>query len=306
MRTKKIANFAIKPPKKSAFTIETPPDIPKLHTLMMISSRRGCGKTTSLTNYIRKLQDLKLIDEVYLITPTYYSNKEMWDTIGITTENVLEPTQTVLSEITKRVENERAEWDAYLDKKKKWETFKKMSENHIPLNKLKPELMIEFMDLGFFDANAEKPQWKYEKEVPPRLFLAVDDFMGTALCYPRAGLTDFCLRHRHIGKGLGISVAMLVQSYCAVGGVPRPIRENVTVLMLGRNNQEGQIEKIYSECIGNECSKEEFLKAFEYATAEPYSFFLIDFSPKSKAQRFRKNFDTYIEIGEVPPQSHPQ
>ena len=36
MRTKKIPNFDIKPPKKSAFSIETPPDIPKLHTLMML------------------------------------------------------------------------------------------------------------------------------------------------------------------------------------------------------------------------------------------------------------------------------
>ena len=301
MRTKKIANFSVKVPKQSAFTIETPPDIPRLPCLALWSSRRGCGKNCSLTNYIRKLQELKLIDRCLVITPTYYSNKEMWDMIDIAPEDVFEPTVDVLKTVVKIVEDERAEWDAFLEKKKKWETFKKMNENNIPLNKVKPEMMIEFMDLGFFEPTFEEPQWKYEKEVPPRLFLAVDDFMGTVLCYPKAGLTNFCLRHRHIGKGLGISVAMLVQSYCAVGGVPRPIRENVTMLMLGKNNQEGQIEKIYSECIGDECSKEEFLKAFEYATSEPYSFFMIDFCPKTPQQRFRKNFDTYIEMSQLPP-----
>jgi len=300
MKTKQIANFSIKPPKKGAFTIDTPEDIPKLHTLMILSARRGGAKTTTITNYIRKLQELKLIDRVLCITPTYYSNKEMWDSIGLHEEDILEPSATVLKDVIRIVEQERAEWDLYEEKVKKWKMFKKMTENHIPLNRMKPEALVEFMDMGFFDAHADEPQWKYEKAVPPRLFLTIDDSVGTPLYYPKAGLTDFCLRHRHLGKGLGISVAMLVQSYACVGGIPRPIRENATVLMLGKNNQEGQIEKIYSECIGNECTKDDFLQAFEYATAEPYSFFLIDFSPKSKAQRFRRNFDTYIEIPDPP------
>ena len=66
-----------------------------------------------------------------------------------------------------------------------------------------------YQDLGFFEG---APVWKYRKEVPPRLFLIIDDCMGTDLMKPRAKLINFCIKHRHIADGLGVSVAMLVQS----------------------------------------------------------------------------------------------
>ena len=56
-----------------------------------------------------------------------------------------------------------------------------------------------------------------------------------------------CIKHRHIGKGLGISIFMLVQSYCAQGGINRAIRENCTLLLLFKLNQDAQIKKLYSE-----------------------------------------------------------
>jgi len=40
----KIRNFGILPPEKGAFTIETPEDIPKMHSMIMVSGKRGCGK----------------------------------------------------------------------------------------------------------------------------------------------------------------------------------------------------------------------------------------------------------------------
>ena len=74
----KISNFGIKPPKKSAFSIDTPRDIPKLHTLMVFSGKRGGGKSVAMTNYLKKLLDLKLIDKIILLTPTWHSNKEIY------------------------------------------------------------------------------------------------------------------------------------------------------------------------------------------------------------------------------------
>jgi hypothetical protein len=37
-----------------------------------------------------------------------------------------------------------------------------------------------------------------------------------------------------------------------------------------------------------------FLRAYRFATDEPHSFLLVDFSPKTDKHRFRKRFDTLI------------
>ena len=42
---KKLGKFSTKLPKKGAFTIETEPEFPKLHTLCIASGKRGGGKS---------------------------------------------------------------------------------------------------------------------------------------------------------------------------------------------------------------------------------------------------------------------
>ena len=91
------------------------------------------------------------------------------------------------------------------------------------------------------------PSWKYKNEVPPRLGVIIDDCLGTPLLSkPSAGLVNLCIKHRHVGKGLGISIFMLVQSYCAQGGINRAIRKNCTMLLLFKLNQDAQIRDIFA------------------------------------------------------------
>jgi hypothetical protein len=137
------------------------------------------------------------------------------------------------------------------------------------------------------------PSWKYKKEEPPKLAVILDDTMGTDLMKPRGGLTNFCIKHRHIGKGLGISVFMLVQSYCSREGVARPIRENTTHLLLFKCKDESQIKKIHTE-IGSDVDMNKFDTMFKYATADPFCFLFIDFSPKDPSKTFRRCFNEYL------------
>ena len=85
----------------------------------------------------------------------------------------------------------------------------------------------------------------------------------------------------------------LVQSYCAIGGVPRPIRENCTLLLLFKLKDENQRKKIHEE-IGADIDLEKFDSMFSYATEEPFSFLTIDFNPVDKEKQFRKQFDEYL------------
>ena len=289
IRKTKIKNFKIQPPEKGAFTIPTPPDIPKLHTMMMVSGKRGGGKSVAVANYVKKLKDSQLMDRVLLITPTYNSNRQIWDIAEIDEGDVYEPEIHVLKEVLALIEAEKSEWDLFLIQKEQYKQFKKDIKRR-PITEIDPELLLEYQDLGFFEG---PPTWKYAKEVPPRLFLIIDDCMGTDLMKPRGRLINFCIKHRHIADGLGISVAMLVQSYCAVGGVPRPIRENTTLLLLFKLKDENQRKKIHEE-IGADIDLEKFDSMFSYATEEPFSFLTVDFNPVDKEKQFRKQFDEYL------------
>ena len=111
--SKKLNKFKTSLPKKGAFTIETEPDFPKLHTLCIASGKRGGGKSIATANFIKSCKDKNYYDRVWLVTPTYYSNKAIWDIAEIEEEDTFEPDVTVLKDITKMVEAERAEWDHF-------------------------------------------------------------------------------------------------------------------------------------------------------------------------------------------------
>ena len=291
MLTKKLHKFGTKLPEKSAFTIETEPDFPKLHTLTIASGKRGGGKSVAIANFIKSCKDKGYYDRVWLITPTYYSNKAIWDIADISEDDTYEPTATVLKDITSFVDAERAEWDLFLQQKELYKKFQR--DIRKPINRIDSDTLMMYQDLDFFEG---PPQWKYNHEVPPRLGLVIDDCLGTPLLSrPSAGLVNMCIKHRHLGRGLGISIFMLVQSYCAQGGINRAIRENCTMLLLFKVNQDAQIKKLYEEC-DLKMSESEFVGMCNNVHSLDYNFLLMDFSPKDTSMQFRSGFDEIIRV----------
>jgi hypothetical protein len=300
IKTKAIPGYEIKPPKKTAFQIETPPDQIRLHTLLVASGKRGGGKSVAVSNLCAKLIDQNVLDRILLVSPTYFSNKEIFAPLKINEEtDVMEPEKDVVKEIIKKVEDEKAEYDEFLEKLKVWKLFQKMMKSNKPINALDPALLVEFMELGFLDATGgslqEKPKWKYKHERPPIIMCIIDDAMGTPLMNPKSGLVNLCIKHRHIAEGMGLSICLLVQSYCAIGGIPRPIRENCTVALFFKCKDENQIKKIHEE-VGADVDLEQFDRMYKHATEQPFGFLLVDFHPKSKDKMFRRNFNEYLSI----------
>jgi len=292
MKIRKINKFSTELPKKGAFSIETDPDFIKLHTLCIASGKRGGGKSVAIANLVKKAKEKNYYDRVYLITPTYNSNKQIWDIADIEEDDVYEPTMDVLKTIIKNVEGEKAEWEQFLIRKKLHAKFKKDIKDK-PFDKIGSHNLVDYLDHGFFEPSFND-KWKYKVEQPPRLAVIIDDSLGTDLMARRnAGLTNLCIRHRHIADGLGISIFMLVQSYCAQGGVARAIRENCTHLLLFRINDENQIKKVREES-DLPCSEEEWIAMCKYAHDIPYNFLMLDFCPKSECRRYRSGYDNYI------------
>jgi len=294
MERKKINKFNTILPKKGAFTIDTEDDYPKMHTLCIASGKRGGGKSVAIANYVKKCKEKHYIDNVILITPTYNSNKMIWDIADIEEESVLEPDMFAIKKVLQKIDLEHKEWDDFLVKKEKWKNY--LKDKSGALEKITNTKLLNYYTLGFLD-NDEPPVWKYPIEQPPRIALIVDDCLGTDLLARRtAGLLNFCIKHRHVSRGLGCSVFMLVQTYRSEGGLARAIRENTTLLLQFKVSDENQIKAIKEEC-DLPITDDEWFDLCAYAHAKPFNPLIIDFAPKCETKRFRSGWDEYV----VPP-----
>jgi len=279
-------------PKKSAFMIETEKDFPKLHTLTIMNGRRGGGKTVALVNYLKTLKAKQYIQQVYVITPTYASNKEIWNIAGIQEEDIIEPTKMSVKQIINKGQGLVDEYNYYLENKR---IYKKYKNETRPIFDIPDREMMEYYESDVMDMTVE-PKWKFKLDVPPRIAFVLDDCLNSeAMRLPSAGLVNLCIRHRHLYDGLGVSIFMLVQTYSALGGVPRPIRENTTNLFLFKISDENQKKKIKQEC-DLEITDEEFEELLNEAHKEKYNFLLIDFSADCPTKQFRSGFNNYLVL----------
>ena len=67
MRRVKVPGLDIQVPSGSAFKIETPPMMPKMHLLAAVVAPRGYGKGVITTNLI---EQLKVVDRLVLVSPS--------------------------------------------------------------------------------------------------------------------------------------------------------------------------------------------------------------------------------------------
>lgn len=292
MKRQNIGKFKTMLPDKAAFTIETEDDFPKLNALVVVSGKRGGGKSVAVSNFLKRCKDKHYCDLALLVTPTYNSNKNIWNIAEIEPGDVYEPDMVAMKNIVKRIEAEKKEWEDFCEKKARYEEFKKDRVGSI--ESIPAVRLLKYYSDGFLEPEFEEPVWKYPVEQPPRVHVVIDDCMGTDLMAKRtAGLLNFAIKHRHIADGLGCSLYMLVQSYKAQGGVNRAIRENTTMLWQFPVHSEQQIESIREEC-DLPITEEEWQDMCNYTFAIPFTPLIIDFSPKCNTKRFRAGMDQYI------------
>ena len=290
MHTEKIVGYAIEVPKGSSFSISTPDDQIKLHTITLAIAARGTGKTVALTNLMRILQCQKCMDKVYIISPTVHSNEAMLKQLNAESEDIYEePCRESILDIVAKVEQEREDYDEYHRKMKMYKRFLKQLSNTSAA--YDNELLLTFYNGMDF----EPPKHKYNGRKPV-LGLLVDDCQGSELFRPKSPFMNMCIKHRHLGKGLGLSLFIACQNYTAQGGIPRAIRNNVTHLMLFKLKDNKVLDEIGEE-IGGEITREQFEQVYAFAIQQPHDFLLIDFAPKpTHKSRFRRNFNEYIVL----------
>jgi len=282
-------------PRKPPFTINTPKDLFKAHFLAIASAKKGGGKTTIINTMIKRYMDYGAFDDVLLCTPTYESNKEAFATVIVNdTPNLFDPIDTdVIPQMLNFMKTRKEEYYEYLAKKELYKKFKK----DIASKQFNLQEIYDIYEEYVFEFMSEKPTWYYKhEEREPRFIIIMDDILGLPLMSrPTSGLTNLIIKMRHVNSGSGCSICMLVQQYSSQQGLPKTIRNNTNILMLGGNTDTQQLVKIHQESFNDrEVPFETFMEIFEYATAEPFSFLVVDFYAKEKNKFLRKNLDEYI------------
>jgi hypothetical protein len=275
------------PDTKGAFAIPTPPEYPKLHTLCLAVAKRGAGKSTAVCSLIRDFKRAQLLDRVFVLSPTCGSNKALYATTEVAEDDAYDnPNEKAIASVLKKVDEEREEWEEYLRKKEKWDALRRLiSDPNVDLERVPAELLEGVEDLE------RPPVSKYGHA--PRLAMLVDDCQGTKLFTTGSNnpFGHLCIKHRHVGQGLGISIFILCQNFSAPGACNRFIRQNATHLMLFRERDAEVMEKIAAEASGVHWSSEEFLRAYNYAVRDAqHDFLFVEYNPP----RLRRCFDEIL------------
>tara|TARA_R110000868_G_scaffold172130_1_gene407953 strand:- start:7148 stop:8080 length:933 start_codon:yes stop_codon:yes gene_type:complete len=282
----------------------TPIDAFKQPCLHMIVGQRTSGKSYLTSKILEQAHHDKTFDVIYIITPSFNSNKAYFGKY-ITEENVYEPTKASITEVIKRVESDRDEWESFLERKKMYEKYKKDIKSHIDY--IPDNDLIYYHQSGMLDNTFKKPIWKYNVEVPPRSCLILDDCLGSGAIMQSSGLVKLATLNRHVGplkedhsgrSACGLAVIILVQTYRMNSGIGRALRENLSLLTLFKNKQQKQLEAIKEE-LANVVNVEIFDRAYEESTAEKYGNLTVDFNPKCTTKTFRKNLNQLILFDEL-------
>ena len=298
MKTVRYDHLTVGVPPGTAFTIATPTMMPKAHVLAAVVAPRGYGKGCITCAFI---EHMKVVDRLILLSPSAASNKALNDRLRsiLAPEDIFtDPNDVgVLDRIVAIVEQERDDYEIYHANRKKHASLLRKVNSDMPLFQIpSSDLMPSFDGKGL---SAPKHRWGGKK---PVIMVWFDDIMGSDIVSGRGArkLSSLCMKHRHLGAlktggALGVSLIFNMQSYkSAQGGIPKSLRGNLQLLLLGKTKNEKELLEIAEE-FGSEISLKQFMSVFKYATSEPHSFLMVDLNPKPEhPSKFRRNLSEFI------------
>jgi len=175
MRRVKVPGLDIQIPPGSAFKIDTPLMMPKMHLLAAVVAPRGYGKGVITTNLI---EQLKVVDRLILVSPSAASNKALNDRLKriLAPEDIFDDPNdvSVLDKIVAIVEKERDDYEEYWDTRRKYELLMRKLDSDTPLFQIPAEVLM-----ASFDGNGFKPpehRWNGRR---PVIMVWFDDVFGS-------------------------------------------------------------------------------------------------------------------------------
>jgi len=134
-----------------------------------------------------------------------------------------------------------------------------------------------------------KYQESYDKSERPFIAVIADDIVGSlsnSISNKPYSLYSLLARYRHYNIGLMLIATQNLRS------VPAIARANASFVMLSRTSNQKELEKITEEFGESFGSQKNFLKLYNDATKEPYSWCYLDFNHVQP--KLYKNFTTLL------------
>ena len=297
LKTVKVAGLDVKVPPGSAFACETPPMMPKMHFLCACIGKRGSGKLVASVNLLEKLE---VVDRLFYVSPSAKSNSAGLARLSkmLSPEDMYSDVNdvSILTDIVKKIEAERDDLEEYRKKLKLYNEAIKRINSHESLYGIPMEMMIAYGE------GRPKHRWGGR---PPCIVLYFDDILGSQLMIGKGAreIARICLYHRHLGGftdpkehgAIGASLLFNAQAWkTSVGGLPKALRNNLTLMILFKTKSEKELQEIAEEVSG-EVSERVFYSVYDQAMQEPHDFLLIDLHKKpNHPSSFRRNLNEFI------------
>ena len=269
----------LKPPPLNPRKLDirkTPDHLPDLFFIGLISSSRGSGKSWKLLELMKMYDNADTFDTINFFCPTLNADPkyEMLNDFKAEVNTFDDYDDKVMEDLIKTQDNKIEKYHGEKDKLKIWKRWNR----GVPLEQFTP---LEVMYLNEHDF--QQPRTEFPLGEPSCIFI-FDDLMGNTDLYGsqnRKGFDfkKFAIKHRHHRASL------LFSTQAFKGGVPKGIRNNLSMLLLGANKSPA-IKKEIADEVSAYVSRDDFVEMWDRATEDPYSFYMVDYeAPKDKKFR---------------------
>lgn len=274
--------------KKKNVPQSTNKSLPLLFHTMLLTGKKGAGKTYKIVKLLQAYEKSKLRDKddidygmrIIIIAPTANSgSNEVYKTLKSLDEKDihLDYSDQILDGILTDIKQKQKEYEGYLEYKRIYDKFLRVKT----VTKMKYEEM-EILEMHDF----QTPKDAYGDIKPLVTWIIFDDLVGTGAFNRKAKsmISNLTIKHRHLRTNL----IFTTQSYKQL---PMIIRVNIDILVLFKTGSDTELSKIFEDVSGY-IKYDQFLQLYDYATDEKNdAFIVINNSMEGKGTRYFKNWD---------------
>lgn len=270
---------SLKPPPLNPRKLDirkTPDGLPDLFFIGLLSSSRGSGKSWKLLELLKMYDKADTFDTINFFCPTLNADPkyEILNDFKAEVNTFDDYDDATMEDLIKAQDAKIQMYHKEKDKKKIWKRWNR----GVPLDQFKPEEVMYMAETDF-----QEPPSQFPHGEPSCIFI-FDDLMGNTDLYGNTSkkgfdFKKFAIKHRHHRASL------LFSTQAFKNGVPKSIRNNLSLLLLGANKSP-QVKKEIADEVSAYVSRDDFINMWDAATNEPYHFFMVDYeAPQGKKFR---------------------
>jgi hypothetical protein len=222
---------------------------------------------------------------------------------------VFEPNRDSIKQVIESVEQDRDDFERYLQELKDYNEY--MTKMKSKKDLFTDEDIFKYDQLGWLETTPDRPTWKYKKVRAPQSLVILDDILGSQVVHSPY-FTKVATLNRHIAglkepygerTACGLGVIFNSQTYSMNQGVSRVLRENLTHMVIFKNKQEKQLQKMIDELAGA-VDEVKFMEAYNYAIQDKHDSLLVSFKPHCPTHTFKRNLNELIIFDEDKKECH--